>query len=227
VGHPKPNDVAGSPDEAVLRMGWYANQACNELSTLHDWNDLHKTGEIMISASVPGENSRLFALPEDFETFIDDTQWDRSTQLPAIGPVNPQDWQWLVVREALITTRFMWRLRLNQLEVKSPPETPTPFVFEYTSKFWARAPDSTEKYLMSDNADYHIYPFQLPILLTRQKWLKNEGYDDTQAKKDFEQAMAHETGSNIGATALSLVPGIGYPYITVNRNLPDTGYGAP
>lgn len=226
VGHPVPVDVAGSLDDAIIRMGWYANQACQELLTMHDWNELIKNMNIPIVASSPGIEEEGYDLPDDFDSFLDDTQWDRSTQLPAIGPVNPQDWQWLVVREAMITTRFMWRLRNNQLWVKSPPSTSTPFVAQYISKNWARTEGTDEpKYMMSNNGDYHVYPWILPILLTRQKWLKNEGYDDTAAKADYDKALAHETGSNTGATALSLVPGVGYPYLKVDRNLPDTGYG--
>jgi hypothetical protein len=120
----------------------------------------------------------------------------------------------------------MWRLRNKQLWIKSPPATATPFSFEYVSKNWARdADDNSHKDLMSKDADYHIYPWHLVVLLTRQKWLKNEGYDDTAALNDYNNALAAETGSNTGATALSLVPGVGYPYLNPERNLPDTGYG--
>ncbi len=227
VGHPVPPDVSASIDEAVIRMGWYANQACEELLTEHDWNQLIKNLNISIQAAPPGVDEQGFALPADFNSFLDDTQWSSGTQLPAIGPVNPQDWQWLIVREALITTRFMWRLRDGQLWIKSPPTAATPFVAQYISKNWAvDGVNGTAKYVMTQPSDYHVYPWILPILLTRWKWLKNEGYDDTQAKADYEKALAHETGSNTGATALSLVPGIGYPYLNTNRNLPDTGYGS-
>lgn len=226
VGHPKPADVAGSLDEAVLRCGFYANQAGTELKDQHDWNELNKSAEISIFSDFVGQTEKAFDLPSDFDSFVDDTQWDRSTQLPAIGPVNPQDWQWLVVREAMITTRFMWRIRNKQLWIKSPPETATPFTFEYNSKNWCvDGLTAASKDLMSNNSDYHVYPWQLVVLLTRAKWLKTEGYDSTQAEADYTRSLEAETGANLGNTALSLVPGVGYPYLTPGRNLPDTGYG--
>jgi hypothetical protein len=228
VGHPKPADVSSSLDEAVLRMGFYANQACEELLTQWDWEQLIKPDTITIQASTPGIAEEAFDLPADFKTFVDDTLWNKSTLLPAIGPVNAQDWQWLKVRQAMITTRFMWRLRGGKFWIKSPPEEPQELPFEYMSKNWAVDGDNaTPKAWMTKNADYHIYPPMLPILLTRAKWLKNEGYDSTQALEDFRKAFEFETGSNLGATALSLVPGVGFPYITPERNLPDTGYGPP
>jgi hypothetical protein len=227
VGHPKPVDVASSLDEAVLRMGFYANQSCMELVTQWDWEQLVKPATITIQASTPGIVEEAFPLPADFKTFVDDTLWNKSTLLPAIGPVNPQDWQWLKVRQALITTRFMWRLRGGQFWIKSPPTDPQELPFEYMSKNWAvDGVDATPKDYMTNNSDYHIFPWQLPVLLTRAKWLKNEGYDATAANEDYRKAFEFETGSNLGATALSLVPGVGYPYITPERNLPDTHYGS-
>jgi len=228
VGHPKPTDVAGSVDEAVLRMGFYANQSCEELLTQWDWQELVKPASLTIQATVPGEVEASFALPDDFRTFVDDTLWNKSTLLPAIGPVNPQDWQWLKVRQAMITTRFMWRLRGGLFWIKSPPESPQEMPFEYMSKNWAiDGVNASPKAWMTNNSDYHLYPPMVVILLARAKWLKNEGYDSTQALEDYRRAFEFETGSNLGATALSLVPGIGYPYITPERNLPDTGYGPP
>lgn len=227
VGHPVPADVASSADAAIIRMGYYANEAGTELAEMNKWQETQKRTELSIVAVTPGSDEEGFDLPTDFGSFTDDTQWDRSSQLPAIGPVNPQDWQWLVVREAMITTRFMWRIRLGQLWIKSPPSVATPFSFEYQSKNWARDADTdAEIDYMVKNGDYHVYPWHLVVLLTRLKWLANEGYDTAQAQKDFDKALASKSGSNLGATALSLVPGVGYPYLSPDRNLPDTGYGS-
>lgn len=225
VGHPVTTDLAGSSDEAVLRMGYYANSACNELMYSYDWEHLNKEGSISIVSDFSGQEEKGFDLPSDFADFVDDTQWDSSTQLPAIGPVSPQDWQWLVVREAMITTRFLWRIREGQMWVKSPPDVATPFTFEYMSALWARDASDTPKGLMTLNDDYHTFPYALPVLLTRAKWLEQEGYDSKAAKAEFQKAFDYFTGGNKGATALSLVPGVGYPYLDTMRNLPPTGYG--
>lgn len=227
VGHPKPVDVAGSLDEAVLRMGWYVNQACTELRTATNWNELMQEYVMSIVADAPGQKEKAFPLPDDYYKFIDDTHWNRNTQLPAVGPVTPQDWQWMVVRNALILTRFMWRVRDNQLWIKSPPEVEQTFSFEYISKNWAvDGDDATPKDLMTKNADYHIYPWELVVLGGRAKWLKNEGYDAKQAEEDYQSALQARVGSDLGATTLSIVPGTAFPYLNAFRNLPGTGYGS-
>lgn len=222
-----PVSVDGSVDEAVIRMGFYANQACQELLFKYNWENLSVPLDMNIVADSPGQTEKGFDMPADFSKFVDDTQWNRDTQLPAIGPVNPQDWQWLVVRDAMITTRFMWRMRGGQMWVKSPPETAQVMSLEYISKNWGVAADGvTPIEVMTADGDYHLYPWNLVVLLTRVKWLSNEGYDATVARSEFQAAFDYYTGANAGATALTLVPGIGYPYITAGRNLPDTGYGS-
>src|SRR5215831_12768347 len=121
VGHPQTNDVASSQDEAILRLGFYANLACSELVYMHDWQMLSQTCDLTVQSDFDGQVEKMFPLPGDFKCMTDDTHWDRSTQLPAIGPVNAQDWQWLVVRNTKITTRMLWRLRDGYIWIKSPP----------------------------------------------------------------------------------------------------------
>jgi hypothetical protein len=225
VGHPQASDVVGTQDEAIRRMTYYCNAACVDLSVMYNWEFLNKFAEISIFADTPDQVEKSFALPTDFKAMIDDTHWNRSTQLPAIGPVNSQDWQWLVVRNAKITTRFLWRIRDGLLWIKSPPVTPQPLTFEYLQKNWARDNSDFGKDFMDKNNDYHLFPWELVVYYTRVKWLENEGYDAKSAKDDFQKAFDYETGTDKGATALSLVPGTGYPYIDAFRNAPDTGYG--
>jgi hypothetical protein len=226
VGHPAVANVETTADEAILRMAYYANIAGSELAYMFNWQWLQKDGLIDIVADAPGQSQKSFPLPADFHAFVDDTMWNRSSQLPAIGPVNAQDWQWLVVRDAMITTRMMWRIRNKLLWVKSPSMDSQPFVFEYVSKMWARDNADAPKDNMIAGTDYHLYPWQLMVMYTRAKWFENEGYDSSAAYSDFQRAFQYETGVDKGATSLSLVPGTGYPYISVARNVPDTGYGA-
>lgn len=226
VGHPKTQDVPASQDESILRLGYYANLACSELMYRHDWQQYTKTFSIDVIADTPGQSEKGFALPDDYKAMMVNTAWDRATQLPAVGPVSSQDWQWLVVRETQITTRLMWRIREGQLFIKSPPTDSQQLTFEYRSKNWAvDAVDSSLKEMMEASGDYHLFPWNLVILFTRHKWFENEGYDATATWDAFQKALAFEIGNDQSAASLSLVPGRGFPYIDMIRNVPDTGYG--
>ena len=227
VGHPKTSDAVGTTDEAILRMSFYSNQACMDLIYAHNWEKLQETAVISVVGDTPDQVEKAFDLPADFGVMTDDTHWNRSTQLPAIGPVSPQDWQWLVVRNTKITTRFLWRIRDGKLWIKSPPyPTAQPLSFEYLSKNWAISGDTGfGKDFMTQNGDFHLFPWQLVVYSARAKWLGNEGYDATKAQSDYKACLEYFTGTDKGATALNLVPGSGYPYIDALKNLPSTGYG--
>lgn len=227
VGHPVTEDVAGSQDEAIRRLHFYSNMAGNELTYMHNWDFLSKSGVVSVFADSADQREKAFDLPADYKCMTDDTQWNRSTQLPAVGPINAQDWQWLVVRDAMITTRFMWRIRQGRLWIKSPPVDPQDLTFEYLSKNWAVNGDTEfAAESMVNNNDYHIFPPYLMILFVRFKWFSNEGYDATASQQDFNKAFQWFSGTDKGASSLSLVPGSGYPYINAVRNIPDTGYGS-
>jgi len=229
VGHPKTTTVSGSSDEAILRIAYYVNICCTELAYMTNWQWLDNTFSITLASDYDGQAEKAFDLPPDFHAMVDDTQWNRNTQLPAIGPINPQDWQWLIVRNTMITTRTMWRIRDKKFWVKSPPSAASPqtLTLEYLSKYWAvNGETGSPQDSMDQDNDWHKFPWQLPMLLGRAKFFENEGYDSSAAYSDFQRALAYETGVDKAATALALVPGQGYPYIDAIKNVPDTGYGA-
>jgi hypothetical protein len=217
-------------------MQYYANLAGQELLYMSDWQMLSQTAVIQIVADVAGQDAKGFNLPLDFKCMTDDTQWDSNTQLPAIGPINAQDWQSLIQRVGQITTRFLWRIRGGQLWIKSPPPpgSPQPFSFEYVSKYWAFNPNvsgnpadpPTPVESMELDTSWHIYPPVLMVLYTRAKWFENEGYDASAAFADFQKAFNFEAGTDKAATALSLVPNAMYPFINATYNTPDTGFGS-
>ena len=233
VGHSKTTSVFSSQDEAILRLGFYANLACKELYYMNYWQVLSQTASISVVAAVAGETQSSFALPTDFKCMVDNTHWNRSTQLPAIGPINPQDWQWLIVRSAQITTRFMWRIRDGLIWVKSapPPGFPQILTFEYMSKYWAYDQPSgggadVPAVEMTKDTSWHVFPVDLVTLYTRAKWFENEGYDASTAIADFTKAFNWETGNDKGAATLSLVPSSSaFPYVGPG-NAPDTGFGS-
>lgn len=227
VGHPVTTDVASSLDEAILRMGFYTNQSCMELLDKNNWQSLIKTGTIAVIADAPGQTEKGFTLPADFHRFVDETQWNATSRLPALGPISPQNWQYMIVRGESSINRFTWRRRDGLLYIKSPPSTSQNFTFEYISKNWAvDADDSSAKGLMIKNGDYHLFAWNLVVLFARWKWLEAEGYDSSSAETAFNTALESHTGGDKGASTLSLVPGGSFPYISPERNLPPSGYGS-
>lgn len=228
VSYPIPNDPAGDPDPAVQQMVQAVNMAGLDLLALHDWQELTKSYSLSIVADSAGQREKSFSLPVDFYEFVDQTQWNSSMQWPAIGPVSPQAWQQLLVRQTLPTLSFYWQVRGNQLYILSPPTSAQTLTFFYQSIAWVIDQDNTALYKnrATKNGDTIVLDSVLMTQYARTKWLEMKGLDSSAAMRDFQVAFENRKGNEKGAPLLSMVRGTGFPYINPYGNTPDTGYGS-
>lgn len=227
VAFPVPTDPAGDPDPAVQQMVQAANMAGIELLTMYDWQELIKNYQIPIQSDTNGQAQKGFDLPEDFFDWIDQTNWNATTQFPSLGPVSPQMWQMLLIRTTLPTLSFYWQVRDNKIYVLAPPNSPQTMNFYYLSQAWVRDQDDPTLYKnrITKNGDVALLDATLITLYTRVKWLEMKGLDSAAAMRDFQIAFENRKGSEKGAPVLSMARDFRFPYIQPLTNTPDTGYG--
>jgi hypothetical protein len=228
VGFPTPADPAGDTDPAVQQMVQSVNLAGIDLLSIADWQELTKTHSISIVADSPGQSEKAFDLPEDFYSFLDQTQWNSTMQWPAIGPVSPQMWQQLLIRQTLPTLSFYWQVRDNKIYILSPPTSAQTLTFYYQSVAWVRDQDNSSLYKnrATKNGDVILLDSYLTTLLARVKWLEIKGLDSSSAMRDFQVNYENRKGNEKGANVLSMVRMNRFPYIQPLTNTPDTGYGS-
>lgn len=228
VGLNKSPDPAGSEDAAVAQMVAAVNMAGSDMLNLYSWQNLCKPFDIEIVADFAGQKEKSFDLPQDFWTFIDQTQWNKTTQLPAIGAVSPQAWQQLQVRNPKVVMTFLWQVRENKLWIQSPPTSPQIFTFVYISRGWVLDADNPEiiKNTANKNGDLIQFDPYLMTLLSRVKWQQMKGFDASAAISDFRTNYELRKGKANGGQVLSMVRSAGgLPYLNMYLNAPDTGYG--
>lgn len=227
VAFPVPSDPAGSTDPAVQQFVQSANLAAVDLLSLYDWQELVKTYTITITADTSGQKEKSFALPVDFYDWIDQTNWNATTQFPSLGPVSPQMWQQLLIRTTLPTLSFYWQVRGNRLYVLAPPSSPQTMSFFYLSNAYVQDQDDPELYKnrATKNGDKILLDANLMTLYTRVKWLEMKGLDSSAAMRDFQVAFDNRKASERGAQVLSMARDFRFPYIQPLVNTPDTGYG--
>jgi hypothetical protein len=221
-------DPGADTDPAVQQMVQAANLAGQDLLSMHDWQELSKPHTISIAADAPGQTEKAFDLPVDFGKFIDQTQWNSSMQWPAIGPIMPQAWQQLLVRQTLPTLSFYWQVRDGKLYVLSPPTSAQNLTFYYQSVAWVRDQDDNTlfKNRLVKNGDTCLIEPYLVTLLTRVKWLEMKGLDSAAAMRDFQVAYENRKGNEKGgAPVLNMTTSHRFPYLNAYQNLPDTGIG--
>ena len=228
VSYPNPSDPAGDSDPSVQQMIQAVNMSATELLGLYDWQALTRTYEISIAADTPGQTEQEFALPEDFYEWVDQTQWNSTNQLPAIGPVSPQMWQNLLIRTTLPTMSFYWQVRDNSLYILAPPTEAQTLSFFYQSLAWVQDQDNSTLYKnrATKNGDIVLLDAFLITLYTRAKWLEMKGLDSSAAMRDFHVNFENRKGQKKGSPVLNMVRSYGFPYLSALYNTPDTGFGS-
>jgi len=227
VGLPKPADPVGSEDTAVQQLVSAVNMASQDMFNLYDWQQLIKRYEIEIQADEPGQREKSFELPPDFWAFIDQTQWNKDTRLPAIGPISPQMWMQINVRMPMVVLTFLWQIRDGKLWIQSPPTDAQTLTFMYISRGWCRDADNPLelKNIADKNSDVILFDPYLTTLLTRVKWFDMKGFDSSRAMQDFRTNYEIRKGKRQGAPVLSTTTGGGLPLLNMLTNVPDQGYG--
>jgi hypothetical protein len=228
VAFPTPSDPAGSTDPAVQQMVQAVNMSGIELLSMYDWQELVKNYQIPIQQDTSGQKEKAFDLPEDFFDWIDQTNWNATTQFPSLGPVSPQMWQQLLIRTTLPTLSFYWQVRDSKIYVLAPPSAPQTMNVFYLSQAWVRDADDSTLYKnrVTKNGDTVLLDATLVTLYTRVKWLEMKGLDSSAAMRDFQISFENRRGAEKGAPVLSMARDFRFPYISPLVNTPDTAYGA-
>ncbi len=86
---PVPTTVTGSTDVQVQQLYALANEEGDELAQSHDWQVMRKQYTFLTTA---GEE-QVAAVPDDWDRFVANTFFNRSTRRTVIGPITPQQWQ--------------------------------------------------------------------------------------------------------------------------------------
>jgi len=226
VGLAPSNDPYSSEDTDMLQLGYLLTIAGQELLLLYPWRDMVQSHQIQTQSSDTGD----YPLPDDFNYMINQTGWERSENVPLIGPLSAQDWTYLLGRDLVNTTIYAsFRLQDNLFRIfPQPPPDGLDINFEYISTAWVTDQQDSGAPLDAPGKSSDIVQFN-KILISRYlkvKFLEAKGRDTTKAQDDFNQMFDQLTGWDKGAEIIN-AGGLGrqYPYLNAYRNVGDTGFG--
>ena len=154
-----------------------------------------------------------YEVPDDFITFVNDTQWDRGNHWKLVGPMSPQMDQWQ--RSGIVATgprrRFRQVGRNNEVFRLWPPpaqnDTPGPLVYEYLSSYWVQSDPaltsgvSTPKGSYTADGDISVFDDRLLIEGLKWRFFAAKGFDYTSQlsiwNNQLQVAMARDGGAGI------------------------------
>jgi len=226
IGLEPSTDPYASLDPAFIQMRYLLNTCGQELTQSYKWELLNRVANIVTAEGDTGD----YPLPDDFYYIINQTGWERSENVPLLGPLSAQDWQYLLGRD-LVSQTIYASFRIDNGMFKlfpQPPPNGLDIYYEYISTNWVSNGDLPTTY-----TDEVTVGTQIPLfdktLITRYlkvKILEAKGFDSTKAQDDFYQTFSFLTGLDKGAEVLNVGGGgRSYPYLDGYRNVPDTGYG--
>jgi hypothetical protein len=215
---PTPTVVVGSTDRQVQQLYALANEQGLSLARAHEWQALTEEQNF---ASTNGPE-QIAAIPADFDRFVPNSFFNRTTRRPMTGPITPRQWQWIQAQPVYSTVYLAFRERGGRFLTAPSPPAGQECYYEYVSKNWAASNLGVAQSSFLADTDVSVLDEELQILGLRWRFLKAKGLDYAEDMQTYgievEQAMARDGGSSM----LSLAP----QPVDLNRvNLPDGNFG--
>lgn len=215
-------DPFSSADPAFVQLRNILTSAGRELLGLHEWQRLQK--EHTFTTTVAVEE----ALPDDFGYMIDQTYWDRTSDMPLGGPLTPQEWAYRRGSDVGSQSIYVsFRIAEGVMKLLPDPQTAgVDIAFDYVSRNWVLKIDGTtydDEVTAQD--DTVLYEPTLITKFLKLRFLEAKGFDTTAAMNQFTSVFMQWTGKDISAPVLSMARSGAFPYLGY-RNIPETGFGS-
>src|SRR4051812_28053350 len=124
-----------------------------------------------------------YAVPSDFRHFVNGTAWDRTQRWQLLGPVSPQEDQWM--RSGVTATGPRRRFRQvgrgsNTFRIwpaASTSGSPATLVFDYISSYWATDTTGTPKAQFTADTDICVFPDNVVVAGLTYRFMMAKGFD--------------------------------------------------
>lgn len=223
LGLPTYASPSAATDKTCQQMWNLLTECGQDLISEYNWQALIRT------QTITTDSGTEYALPEDWERYIDSTGWNNTGRLPLIGPLNPQQWRMLQARQLGGTTlRLQYVIRDSQIELYFAPTPSQTLQIDYISRGWVQDASDTTVYRdhPENDADKVLYRPRLMITYLKYRWRQAKGFEATDAEKEYKDALAAAKYADAPKSDLQLNSRAGFPYLNYN-NMPDTRYGNP
>ena len=215
-----PVDVTASLDKTVIQLRYIVNKVGPELINEYGWQMLDRDFTVVTDGV-----TLSYPLPADFDRFYQDAAWNRTTRMPAMGSLTPEEWAQVQARNLGGTTfAVLYVIQGDKLVFYSVGTTPQTIVLPYISRAWVRSATGVLKDNLVANDDVILFDPALFRAALKLGWQLEKGFDTALSKLAYDAALSAATGKDTPARTLSLAAS-SYPFIS-DINLPVTGYGA-
>lgn len=182
-------------------------------------------------ASATGAYDTLFVqtkypLPADFQHQLNMTHWDRNNHWQVLGPVTPQEWEYLHAGIIVVGPRLFYRLLGNDFQIfPLPAQSTSRIVFEYITKNWALGVDGVSKASCTQDTDEIIFSESMFVLGLKAFYKQAKGLDYSGDYQLYLSEVGKAKAQDQGAPVIRLNGPRGVQQFISWGNIPETGYG--
>mgnify|MGYP003630043094 FL=1 len=212
-----PSSVIGNTDKQVIQLLRMAQREGKNLGARHNWSFMQKEATFtQAAAALQGTIASLIG--SDYESIKNDTMWNRTTQLPILGPLAPRDWQ--ALQAFPVTGPYpQYRIQGKSIYFSPVPSNATDTIaLEYKSKNWCESSGGSGQVAWADDTDVGLLDEDIMTLGILWRWYARKGLDYAQDFADYEQRVANAIARDGGQRHLRLdagredrIPGIFVP----------------
>ncbi len=213
LGIAAPTAVFSSTDDQIIQLRNLMNEEGEQLAKAHAWTRLtnEKTFTTTAAAIQAG------AVPTDFNWFLNDTLWNRTTRIKLTGPVSPEDWQAYQSLSIISLPAAVFRFRGGDLLIYPSPTAGQTAAYEYGSTYWV----SGSKTAFDADSDTALLDEALITLGVRWRFLAAKGMDYAETFRTYELEKAKAIGRDGGRRKYYLGGTTVSPF---QGNIPEGGW---
>lgn len=166
-----------------------------------------------------------YALPDDFEYFLERTFWDNRYKWQLIGPITAQEKQILKYGVVASGPRNKFYIRQDKMWLDPVPSEEFKIAYDYFSNAPVELAAGGFSSVWVNDDDTYLLDEDCFIQGLKWRFLRAKGFDYEEEYQNYEKDVSRTISRNGGSRDLPL-GGSGYaPYFLDGGNIPDTGFG--
>lgn len=198
LGISKPLTVFSNTDDAVVQLRALLNQEGMELGNGagqgYAWTKLITEKTFTTTAAAIQASS----IATDFNWYLNDTMWNRTTMIKMYGPVSAEEWQRIQAITQVSLPAAYFRFRGGNILIYPSPTVGQTAAYEYVSSYWCQNSSAVGATSMSADDDTAIIGENLITLGVIWRYLKAKGLDYAEDFRTYQievgKAMARDGG---------------------------------
>lgn len=197
---PQPTTVVDSTDRNVQQIGALASEVGEELARLHDWQALTRE----YTFSTLAQEDQTGAVPADWDRFIANSFYNRSTRREVMGPITPQQWQAIKAYPQINSVFLAYRERDGAFLITPVPPADNTIAYEYVSANWVIHPDESEGTEFTEDADTTYLDERLIRLGIVYRFKQAKGLDYGKDEDIYRREVQKLSGKDGGSGKINI-----------------------